>query len=63
YGLEVGCDASFVLLQARDTIEALRLRANRLKVWKHGTVVAQTPEMGTQLNLSGRPNVVNFTPA
>ena len=36
YGLEVGCDASFVLLQARDTIEAIRLRANRLKVWKKG---------------------------
>ena len=25
YGLEVGCDASFVLLQAKDTIEAIRL--------------------------------------
>jgi cytosine deaminase len=33
YALEVGCDASFVLLQARDTVEAIRLRANRLKVW------------------------------
>ncbi len=36
YGLEVGCDASFVLLQARDAVEAIRLRANRLKVWKSG---------------------------
>ena len=32
YGLELGCDASFVLLQARDPVEAIRLRANRLKV-------------------------------
>jgi cytosine deaminase len=30
YGLAVGCDASFVLLQARDVVEAIRLRANRL---------------------------------
>ena len=29
YGLDVGCDASFVLLQARDPIEAIRLRATR----------------------------------
>jgi hypothetical protein len=36
YGIEAGCDASFVLLQARDTIEAIRLRANRLKVWRRG---------------------------
>ena len=34
YGLEPGCDASFVLLQARDVVEAIRLRAHRLKVWR-----------------------------
>ena len=42
YGLEPGCDASFVLLQARDAMEAIRLRANRLKVWKKGKIVAET---------------------
>ncbi|MCP5940187.1 amidohydrolase family protein, partial [Klebsiella pneumoniae] len=30
YGIEAGCDASFVLLQARDAAEAIRLRATRL---------------------------------
>lgn len=45
YALEVGCDASFVLLQARDTIEAIRLRANRLTVWKKGKLVAETAEV------------------
>jgi cytosine/creatinine deaminase len=44
YGIEPGCDASFVLLQAGDVIEAIRLRANRLKVWKRGRLVAETPE-------------------
>ena len=38
YGLEVGCNASFVLLRARDAVEAIRLRANRLKVWSKGTL-------------------------
>jgi cytosine deaminase len=60
YGLEVGCDASFVLLQARDTIEAIRLRANRLKVWKKGKIVAQTAEVVARLYVTGRPNAVGF---
>jgi cytosine deaminase len=49
YGIEVGCDASFVLLQARDVMEAIRLKANRLMVWKSGCLVAQTPEVTTSL--------------
>ena len=56
YGLEVGCDASFVLLQARDPVEAIRLRANRLKVWKTGTLVAETAPIVPKLHLPGRPN-------
>ena len=61
YGLERGCDASFVLLQARDPIEAIRLRANRLKVWKKGRLLAQTPEVLTRLQLAGRPDSVCFS--
>ena len=49
YGLEPGCDASFVLLQAKNTIEAIRLRANRLKVWKKGKLLAETAEVVTKL--------------
>ncbi|TSA11317.1 MAG: cytosine deaminase [Comamonadaceae bacterium] len=56
YGLEVGCDASFVLLQARDPVEAIRLRANRLKVWKKGTLIAETAPIMPKLHLPGRPN-------
>ena len=55
YGLEVGCDASFVLLQARDAVEAIRLRANRLKVWKKGQLLAQTPEVVASLTVANRP--------
>ncbi len=56
YGLEVGCDASFVLLQARDPVEAIRLRANRLKVWNKGTLIAETAPIMPKLHLPGRPN-------
>jgi cytosine/creatinine deaminase len=54
YGLEVGCDASFVLLQARDPIEAIRLRATRLKVFRKGKLVAETPPATSALHLAGR---------
>ena len=58
YGIEVGCDASFVLLQAGSVKEAIRLRANRLKVWRKGTVVAETAEVVARLDVAGRPGSV-----
>jgi cytosine deaminase len=64
YGLEPGCDASFVLLQARDPVEAIRLRAHRLKVWRKGRLLAQTAEVKVKLAVQGRPDEVSFlTPA
>jgi cytosine deaminase len=60
YGLEPGCDASFVLLQARDVVEAIRLRAHRLKVWRKGVVVAETPEVVAKVTLPDRPAAVRF---
>lgn len=61
YGLEAGCDASLVLLQARDPVEAIRLRANRLKVWKKGTLLAETAQVVAKLHVAGRPNWVGFS--
>jgi cytosine deaminase len=55
YGLEAGCDASFVLLQARDPVEAIRLRATRLKVYRKGQLLAETPAATAALHLPGRP--------
>ena len=61
YGLDVGCDASFVLLQARDVVEAIRLRANRMKVWRKGALLAQTPELAAQIMIAGRQSTTRFT--
>ena len=55
YGLEPGCDASFVMLQARDPVEAIRLRATRLKVYRQGKLLAQTPAATAALQWPGRP--------
>jgi cytosine deaminase len=55
YGIAKGCHADFVLLQARDTVEALRLKATRLKVFKRGKLVSSTPTRTASLQLSGRP--------
>jgi cytosine deaminase len=54
YGIAPGCDASFVLLQARDAIEAIRLRANRLGVWRLGKLLSSSPVSAPQLFLPGR---------
>ena len=61
YGLEVGCDASFVLLQARSPAEAIRLRASRLAVVRRGRLLSSTPEATATLQLPGRPQRVDWT--
>ena len=61
YGLDVGCNADFVLLQARSVVEALRLRATRLLVVRRGQVLASSPPAGATLALSGRPAQVDWT--
>jgi len=53
YGLEPGCHADMVVLQAPDPVEALRTRATRLFVVRRGRVIASTPETRTTLALQG----------
>jgi cytosine deaminase len=59
YGLDVGCNADLVLLQARDPIEAIRLKATRLAVVRRGRVIAETPARVAKLALDGRPGAVD----
>ena len=54
YGLGPGCHADFVLLQAHDPVEALRLRATRLKVYRRGRLLAENPTATASLHLPGR---------
>ena len=59
YGLEKGCKADMVILQARDPAEALRLKPVRLAVIKGGRVIARTPARVAELMLEGRPGRVD----
>jgi cytosine deaminase len=60
YGLAPGCQADMVLLDAHDPVEAIRLRATRLKVIRRGKIIAETPMQRTSLTLPGRPGEVSF---
>jgi cytosine deaminase len=62
YGIEVGRHADFVLLQARDAVEAIRLRAQRLVVVRRGRVLARSAPAQAQLQLAGRPATVDWMP-
>ena len=58
YGIAPGNRADFVLLQARDPIDAIRRRATRLKVFRAGKVIAETPPSIATLHAPGRPESV-----
>ena len=59
YGLEVGSQASLVVLDAGNPIEAIRLRPERLCVIAKGKIVATRLRQDTRLSLPGRPGEVN----
>ena len=59
YGIALGNPADFVLLQARDPVEAVRLKPTRLVVVKGGRVIARTPARRTDLFVNGRPGLVD----
>ncbi|MBY3184486.1 amidohydrolase family protein [Rhizobium sp. 25PS6] len=55
YGLEKGCNADLVIFQASDTLEALRLKPNRLAVIRRGKIIARSAPRIGELFLNGRP--------
>lgn len=57
--LRAGGPADMVVLQARDPIEAIRLRATRLAVIKRGRVIARTAPRLAQLTLPDRPETLD----
>src|SRR5262249_23691479 len=60
YGIAPGCHADLILLQARDPVEAIRLRASRLAVIRRGKVISRTPACTASLHLPRRPATTNF---
>ena len=61
YGLEPGCRADMVILQAKDPHDALRLKSARLYVIRRGKVIAETPPVISRLALEDRTVEVDFS--
>ena len=61
YGLEPGCNADMVILQAADPIDALRLRANRLFVIRRGEVIAESAPVKTTFRMFDTESDIRFS--
>ncbi len=59
YGLEPGCNADMIVLQAKDPIDAIRTKAARLHVIRRGKVIASQSRKISNLSLEGRPAIVD----
>ena len=60
YGLDPGCRADLVVLQAGDPIEAIRLRATRLYVIRRGKVISRMAPTEAELDLDGTKHRIDF---
>jgi cytosine deaminase len=60
YGLEPGCRADIVVLQAANVHDALRLKPTRLFVIRRGKIIAQTPPVVSRLSLEDQHIEVDF---
>jgi cytosine deaminase len=59
YGLEPGCNADLVILQSRDPIDAIRLKATRLAVIRRGELVAEAAPRVARLSMLHRPDTLD----
>ncbi|MGD1877282.1 MAG: amidohydrolase family protein [Kiloniellaceae bacterium] len=57
YGLAPGCHADMVILQAKDVLEALRLKPARLFVIRRGKVISETPKVEAKVTVLGNEPV------
>ena len=61
YGLKPGCNADLVVLQAKDHIDAIRLRAARLYVVRRGKIISRTAPIVAQVQLGEACKEIDFT--
>ena len=61
YGIAPGCNADFLVLQAADPIEAVRLHATRLYVFRRGRVLAEAPAAESTIRFGQTVRRIDFT--
>ena len=59
YGIAEGKPATLIILQAKDPIEAIRIKANRLTVMRHGKIIATTPAKQSSLFIRNKQRLVD----
>jgi len=60
YGISIGNNADFVILQARDVFDAIRLKPARLAVFKNGSLIASCPEQTTTVTLGENVQAIDY---
>ncbi|TKB11775.1 cytosine deaminase [Desulforhopalus sp. IMCC35007] len=60
YGIEVGKEANFVVLQARSVLDAIRLKPARLAVFRKGVCIAKTPELKAEVRIGVGKRSIDF---
>ncbi len=63
YGIAPGCFADFIVLQAADAVEAIRIFAERLFVVRRGKVLAQASPRQSVVSFGAEKKLVDFTQA
>ena len=61
YGLHKNCNGDLVILQAKDVVDALRLKPARLAVVRRGKVISSTPAVKYDLTLGGQQTQIDLT--
>ena len=60
YGIKIGCNADFIVLQAKDAAEAIRLRSGCLYVVRRGKIIAQSKPVESQLTLGDQHHLIDW---
>jgi len=60
YGIKVGNQADFIVLQAADAMEAIRIKPPRLYVFRKGQVISSTPPVTSTVQLGKSVQEVTF---
>lgn len=60
HGLRPGCDANLVILQAHSVVDAIRLRATRLAVYRNGRCVSRTVPRQACLLWNDQPLTIDW---
>ncbi|VAV90567.1 Cytosine deaminase, partial [hydrothermal vent metagenome] len=63
YGIETGNSANLVILDCKSAFDAIRLRPARLKVIRHGKVIAETGQARPKVTLNGETKEIDFVPS